>query len=142
MLEILVNSQVREPAALAGHRFIKLEVPDEIGRLEVNEAHLPPDSLRRFAVTRAWGDRWLSEGQRALLIVRSVLVPETYNILINPLHADAARIRRIATFPYPLDSRLFSRESDTGCVEPLDCCRSICSCEIAGLPRRGVSRRR
>jgi RES domain-containing protein len=110
VLEILVHGQVREPAALAGHRFIKLEVPDEIDRLEVNEAHLPPDWSQRFAVTRAWGDRWLSERRRALLIVRSALVPETYNILINPLHADAARIRRIAAFPYPLDSRLMSRD--------------------------------
>jgi len=110
LLEILVHDQIREPAALAAHRFIKLEVPDEIGRVEVNEAHLPPDWLRRFAVTRAWGDRWLSEGQRALLIVRSVLVPETYNILINPRHADSARIRRVATFPYPLDPRLSLRD--------------------------------
>ena len=107
---MLVHDQVREPTALAGHRFIKLEVPDEIGRLEVNEAHLPPDWLRRSAVTRAWGDRWLGEGQQALLIVRSVLVPETYNILINPRHADSARIRRVATLPYPLDSRLRLRD--------------------------------
>ena len=51
--------------------------------LSVNSAHhAPPDWSRRIAVTRAWGDRWLREGQGALLVVRSVLVPETYNILI------------------------------------------------------------
>jgi hypothetical protein len=31
VLEIWINSQVREPAA---HRFIKLDVPDEIGRMQ------------------------------------------------------------------------------------------------------------
>jgi RES domain-containing protein len=72
----------------------------------VDEAQLPPDWSRQLAVTRAWGDRWLREGQSALLLVRSVLVPETYNILINPRHADAARIERVAVFPYPLDPRL------------------------------------
>jgi RES domain-containing protein len=36
LLEILVHGLVREPAALAGHRFIKREVPDEVDRLEVN----------------------------------------------------------------------------------------------------------
>jgi len=39
-----------------------------------------------------------------------MLVPETYNVLINPRHADAALIRRLAVMPYPLDSRLVPRE--------------------------------
>jgi len=71
---------------------------------------LPPDWSLRTPVTRAWGDGWLREGQSALLIVRSVLVPETYNVLINPRHADATRVQRFAVFPYPLDSRLTPRE--------------------------------
>jgi hypothetical protein len=53
-----------------------------------------------------WGDRWLREGHAAVLMVRSVLVPETYNLIINPRHADAVRINRLTSFPYPLDSRL------------------------------------
>jgi RES domain-containing protein len=57
-------------------------------------------------VSRAWGDRWLREGHAAVLMVRSVLVPETYNLIINPRHADATRIKRLTSFPYPLDSRL------------------------------------
>jgi RES domain len=36
VLEILVHSQVREPAALSRHRFIKLEIPDEISRDSVD----------------------------------------------------------------------------------------------------------
>ena len=58
-----------------------------------------------MSVTRAWGDRWLREGSSAVLAVRSVLVPETYNLIINPRHSDAARIKRVESFPYPLDSR-------------------------------------
>lgn len=112
VLEILVHSQVREPEALARHRFIKIEIPDDVSRDEVDEAQLPPDWSRRIAVTRAWGDRWLREGQSALLVVRSVLVPETFNVLINPRHADAARIHSLAVFPYALDSRLTSRERE------------------------------
>ena len=109
LLEILVHSQVREPVALSRHRFIKIDVPDQIARQEVDEAQLPPDWSRRIAVTRAWGDRWLREGQGALLLVRSVLVPETYNVLINPRHVDASQIQRLSVFPYPLDSRLITR---------------------------------
>ena len=108
VLEVLVHSQVREPTALGRQRFVKIEIPDDASLGEVNESQLPPDWSRRLAVTRAWGDRWLREGQSAILLVRSVLVPETYNILVNPRHADAARIRRVSVFPYPLDSRLAS----------------------------------
>ena len=110
VLEILVHSQIREPAALARHRFIKVDIPDEVSRQSVDEAQLPTDWSRRITVTRAWGDRWLREGETAVLVVRSVLVPETYNVLINPRHADAARIKRLTVMPYPLDSRLLPRD--------------------------------
>src|ERR1700722_9453113 len=110
VLEILVHSQIREPAALAHHRFIKVDVPDEVSRQSVDEAQLPTDWSRRITVTRAWGDRWLREGCTALFSVGSVLAPESYNVIINPRHAEAARIRRTAIVPYPLDSRLFVRD--------------------------------
>jgi RES domain-containing protein len=87
--------------ALARHRFIKVDIPDEVSRQSVHEAQLPTDWSRRITVTRAWGDRWLGEGETAVLVVRSVLVPETYNVLINSRHADAARIKRLAVMPYP-----------------------------------------
>jgi RES domain-containing protein len=110
VLEILVHNQVREPLALTRHRFIKIGIPDDVTRQEIDDAQLPTDWSRRLTVTRAWGDRWLREGQSALLVVRSVLVPETYSVLVNPRHADAARMQRLAVFPYPLDSRLRSHE--------------------------------
>jgi RES domain-containing protein len=106
VLEILVHAQVLEPAALSRHRFIKLEIPDEISCDSVDRAQLPTDWSRRVSVTRAWGDRWIREGHAAVLTVRSVLVLETYNLIINPRHADATRIKRLTSFPYPLDSRL------------------------------------
>ena len=106
MLEILAQAQVREPAALSRHRFIKLDIPDEISRDSVDESQLPTDWSRRVSVTRAWGDRWIRESRAAVLMVRSVLVPETYNLIINPRHADAARIKRLTSFPYPLEPQV------------------------------------
>ena len=72
----------------------------------VDEARLPTHWSRRFTVTRAWGDRWVREGESAVLVVRSVLVLETYNVLINPRHEDAPGIKRLPVMPYPLDFRL------------------------------------
>jgi RES domain-containing protein len=106
VLEILVHSQVRESAALSRHRFIKLDIPDEISCDSVDESQLPTDWSRRVSVTRAWGDRWLREGHAAVLTVRSVLMPETCNLIVNPRHADATRIKRLTSFPYPPDSRM------------------------------------
>ncbi len=110
VLEILVHSEVRNAEALTRHHFIKLELPDEVPRQSVDEASLPTDWSRRITVTRAWGDRWLAEGDTAVLMVRSVLVAETYNVLVNPRHVDAATVKRLGIMPYPLDSRLRRRE--------------------------------
>ena len=107
LLEVLVNSGVRDVEAFGGFHFVKLEVPDELGIERVEEGQLPPDWSRRIDLTRAWGDRWLREERSAVLLVRSALVPETYNVLINPRHAEATRVARLASFPYPPDPRLF-----------------------------------
>ena len=109
LLEVLVRAGVRDPDALAGFLFLKLDVPDTLARQRVDEALLPPDWSRRLDVTRAWGDRWLREASSPLLVVRSVLVPETYNLLINPRHPDASQVQRTAIFPYPLDVRLLDQ---------------------------------
>jgi RES domain-containing protein len=106
VLEVLVHAGVRDLNALGAHRFIKIEIPEGVAFERVEEAQLPPDWGRRLSVTRAWGDRWLKEARSACLEVRCVLVPETYNVLVNPRHPDAAGIRRLAMFPYPLDRRL------------------------------------
>lgn len=111
LLEVLVNSGVRDAEAFGGFHFLKLDVPDEIAIERVEEGQLPPDWSRHLDLTRAWGDRWLREERSAALLVRSVLVPETFNVLINPRHAEAARIAPLAAFPYPLDPRLFGPAS-------------------------------
>jgi RES domain-containing protein len=109
VLEVLVHADVREPAALGGHKFLKIEIPDDVSRQSLDEGQLPQDWSRQVRVTRACGDRWLVAGQTAILIVPSVLVPETHNVLVNPRHVDAAHIERLATFPYVLDPKFVER---------------------------------
>lgn len=108
LLEVLVHSAVRTPEALDDFRFLKIEIPDEIpiGRLE--DDLLAADWTRRPEVTRDWGDRWLREASSAVLLVRSVLLPETWNLIVNPVHRDAAGITSLAEIRFPLDSRLIA----------------------------------
>jgi RES domain-containing protein len=92
------------------HHFIKLEIPDEVPGRSVDEAALPTDWSRRITFTRVWGDHWLAECDTAFLVVRSVLVPQTYNVLVNLRHVGAMHVKRLDVMPYPLDSRLGRRE--------------------------------
>lgn len=110
LLEVLVNADVRDAQAFGGFHFLKLNIPDEVGVERIDEGQLPPDWSRRVDLTRAWGDRWLNEQRSAILLVRSVLVPETDNALINPRHPQAAYIATLSVFPYPVDPRLFASE--------------------------------
>ncbi|MEX4004991.1 RES family NAD+ phosphorylase [Paraburkholderia sp. EG285A] len=40
-----------------------------------------------------FGDAWLSRSTSAVLLVPSVIVPEEFNVLINPAHRDSSDIR-------------------------------------------------
>jgi RES domain-containing protein len=51
LLEILVHQRVRSPAALSGHSFIEIEIPDPLSRDHVADPHLPPDWSRRLPPT-------------------------------------------------------------------------------------------
>lgn len=54
----------------------------------------------------AFGTRWIRSGSCALLVVPSVIVPEEFNILINPLHPDGAAITAVKIRKWLYDSRL------------------------------------
>ena len=68
-------------------------------------------------LTRRKGDEWLIADQSALLEVPSVILPETFNLLLNPRHPDAERITILWHQPFPYDRRFFKgkRTSDPGC---------------------------
>lgn len=58
----------------------------------VSVDQLPADWPDKTEVTRALGDSWLTSVSAAVLIVPSAIVPETFNVLLNPGHQDAKRI--------------------------------------------------
>jgi RES domain-containing protein len=52
------------------------------------------------------GDAWLAKRAAPLLLVPSVIVPEEYNVLINPAHAAAAAITAQVVRQFIYDPRL------------------------------------
>jgi RES domain-containing protein len=53
------------------------------------------------------GDAWLIDMRTAVLRVRSAIVPESHNMLLNPRHADAGRAVIGYSRPWRFDPRLF-----------------------------------
>jgi RES domain-containing protein len=60
----------------------------------------------RGQLTSALGDGWLAKGSEALLSVPSAIVPEIFNVLLNPAHQDARRIVSVQTGEHAIDPRL------------------------------------
>ena len=74
----------------------------------VTIADLPPNWRQGRAPeeTRAVGDRWLDEGVTPILRVPSVVIPEEWNYVLNPLHLQFAEVQRETPEPFAFDPRL------------------------------------
>jgi RES domain-containing protein len=53
-----------------------------------------------------FGDNWIAAGSSALLVVPSVIVPEEFNVLINPAHAGSSLITAVKVRKWLYDARL------------------------------------
>lgn len=85
------------------YQLLRIFIPEA---LTADEPELPSGWMSDTAATRAVGDSWLAGATSALLRVPSAIVPEAWNVLINPLHRDAATLRIESVAHVPLDSRL------------------------------------
>ena len=106
LLEILVHFEIEIRDLPARYRLLKIEVPDAVRIERVTFGELPGDWSERTDVTRAIGDTWLARGSTALLSVPSAIVPETFNVLLNPAQREADRIVIAQTTEHALDLRL------------------------------------
>lgn len=87
--------------------------------IELPEASWPSISVKSLenswkdwppsGITCQLGDTFVKEGKHLAFRVPSVLVPDEYNVLINPKHPDMSTVKIISTEPFTFDSRLFKR---------------------------------
>ena len=99
VLEVLVHLDLTPELLPDDYRMLTIEAPDE-APLERLEA-LGPDTD-----AAALGDAFLARGERLMLQVPSVVVPQEANTLFNPRHPQMARVRIIGDQPFGFDPRL------------------------------------
>lgn len=102
----LAESLVHIPGALPlGYTRYKIYVPDDA--IEV----VTVNSLKRgwqtdLVYTRRFGDKWLREERSLALAVPSVVLSESTNVILNPLHPRATELHIISKGQFRFDPRL------------------------------------
>lgn len=76
--------------------LVRIDVPAAawaVRMLLAADQHVGWDAVPAGRVSIAWGTAWAADGGSLLAQVPSVIVPEEHNLLINPLHPQAAQLR-------------------------------------------------
>jgi RES domain-containing protein len=107
MLEMLVQDQPLR----ARYVIVAAHIPLNVRMERISIAVLPDDwsAPGRVDELRAMGAQWISRAKTAVLCVPTAVVPGEYNYLLNPAHADFARISRAAAETLITDRRLVEK---------------------------------
>ena len=107
-IEMIVN--LPAPKLLQKYVRISAHISSDLVS-DLSEADLPEDWNSRpiSPSTRAIGDRWVKKQSSAVLRVPSIVVPDEYNYLLNPIHPDFAKIEVGKPIVYYFDPRLTKR---------------------------------
>jgi RES domain-containing protein len=89
--------------------LVRVDIPDEVWASRQVLDPLPGgwDAIPAGMTSRTAGDSWIASGASALLLVPSVIVPDEYNVLINPQHGEAAAIVATTLKRWIPDPRFF-----------------------------------
>jgi RES domain-containing protein len=107
LLETLVPMEIDAEDRPERFQVLRMEGPDTLSVEEIKPGALPSNWVEDAAFTQNVGDVWLFHTGSLLLKVPSVLVPETWNVLVNPQHAEARLLKVTMRYEHPFDARLF-----------------------------------
>lgn len=106
LLETLVHMEIEAEDRPDRFQVLRIEGPDSLSIERVGIEELAENWAEDLLITQEYGDRWLQEKRSLLLQVPSVLVPETWNVLVNPLHPEVSQLQITKTYQHPFDTRL------------------------------------
>ena len=110
-LEVSVHLDLSEDLPTDRY-YVEIEIPNDIIILEVNIQDLPQDwdAKPPTLTTQTIGDDFVFQNEAAILKVPSSIVPQEFNYLINPNHADASRIKISSKSSMKFDARFKSNK--------------------------------
>lgn len=105
MLEIVVNLPGRQWTGPALFQLIEWELtPSQICSLDTRQ--LKKNWIQDQAYTRFIGDEFLKSARHLAMKVPSAVIPEEYNVLLNPLHPKFRQLKPTHSRAYKPDPRL------------------------------------
>jgi RES domain-containing protein len=107
MIEVLVHLELDETDWPRAYHLMQIEYPAEL-RVEQFKPSPAKSWKISLTTTRRLGDEWLQSGRSALARVPSAILPETWNVLLNPDHRDAKRVRILRIIRAEYDPRLLA----------------------------------
>jgi len=110
LLETMVHLEIDYEDLPGTYQLLEIEAADSV-KIE----NVTPDRLdgisRRWRgdprITRKFLAPWFAEKRSALVRVPSVILPNSWNVLLNPAHPDATDVKIISIERVPYDPRLF-----------------------------------
>jgi RES domain-containing protein len=86
------------------YQAFEIAVPDDaLEYLGINT--LKRGWQRNLGYTRAVGDEWLISGRTLALVVPSVVLPKSVNVLLDPVHPRSVELEIVARQPFRFDPR-------------------------------------
>jgi RES domain-containing protein len=107
LLETLVHIEIDSEDQPHHFQVLRIEGPDSLSIETIGVDSLPQNWAEDLHITQTIGDRWFAEKRSLLLQVPSVLVPETWNVLVNPQHSESGLLKITTVYKHPFDARLF-----------------------------------
>ena len=107
LLETLVHLEIDSEDRPERFQVLKIEGRGAVSIERVDAAALTTGWTDDLLLTQKIGDTWLAERRSLLLEVPSVLVPETWNVLVNPAHPEVGLLKIAAKYDHAFDARLF-----------------------------------
>lgn len=106
LIEALVHLELNEVDLPSEYQLLKVSVPSSVKTAKASLTALGKHWTENVAVSRRLGDEWLRRRSSPLLRIPSAVVPETWNWVLNPTHAQARRARIVWARRYEWDARL------------------------------------
>jgi RES domain-containing protein len=91
LIEILVHLEISQDDVPPAYQLLEISVPDPVAieNIEPQVRRHQAEWKLDLVYTRALGDEWLRSRRTALAKVPSVILPDTWNYLLNPDHPQA-----------------------------------------------------